>query len=343
MASSQAQIVAKQAIDRLLGRYYLYFSLVLNLSYQPATNTELVVASTSLDDVAACHLSGIAWADVFSTFHSQGGAVSCRKDKGEKESKSPSHRFGGDEDLPFFGQTQPRSQSAPKSGLSGISFTSQRPTLLPTVTHRSSTGSSGPLQSPKPNRTLLLAGVAAAVFSMLLCIYMLVSRPASSPAEEPVEEVHTEVVTSAGSTAEPLYTVADVIMRSWKANATASAAQDDSAPRVALCFFGLSRSLKFTLPSIQANIIQPLRDSGYRPTVFLHTYDDSSLDEQSKQTQADEWKLLDPFLSVVTSQSDFLQKHRCSFFLCYVLPVLYTSFFAVSERFCGSLRAVLCY
>ena len=40
---------------------------------------------------------------------------------------------------------------------------------------------------------------------------------------------------------------------------------------MALLFFGLPRSLPYTLPSIHENVLQPLRDAGYRcrPSVPL--------------------------------------------------------------------------
>jgi hypothetical protein len=225
--------------------------------------------------------------------------------KEDKEGSAP--RRGNDsledeDELPFIGQPRLRSQSLSAGGLSGISFTPQRANLLPTI-HRHGTGASGSLQSPSPNWTSLLIAVAAALVTTVFCIYMMLSSPA--PEKPAVPEKHSEIKVA------PLYTVADVIMRSWKANTTQAAPLGPTAPRVALCFFGLSRSLKFTLPSIQDNILRPLRESGYRPTVFLHTYEDAALDEQSKGTQADEWRLLDPFESVVTSQEEFLNMHRC--------------------------------
>ena len=42
--------------------------------------------------------------------------------------------------------------------------------------------------------------------------------------------------------------------------------------RVAICFFGLTRSLKHTIDSINTNIFQPLKNSNIEYDVFLHTY-----------------------------------------------------------------------
>lgn len=43
--------------------------------------------------------------------------------------------------------------------------------------------------------------------------------------------------------------------------------------KVAVCFFGLTRSLRWTLPSIEKRLLGVLRDSGMKVEVFLHTYD----------------------------------------------------------------------
>jgi hypothetical protein len=234
--------------------------------------------------------------------------------------KGQRYSFDGDEDPTFLGLARPRSQSLPKSislsSSASMSFT-QRPTLLPTLT-RNVTGS-GSLPSGGPQRLLLHMGMIAACLSVFICIYFYthLSRPArsASPLHLETPEVPPEPPVVNPQPSSSLYTVADVIMRPWTGrNATATATagtQDETGPRVALCFFGLSRSLTFTMPSIEANLLRPLRESGYRPTVFLHTYNDSSLDEQSKQTQADEWKLLNPFQFLVTSQEEFLTTHRC--------------------------------
>lgn len=43
-------------------------------------------------------------------------------------------------------------------------------------------------------------------------------------------------------------------------------------PQVAVCFFGLTRSLRWTLPSIQRRLLGVLRNSGMKVDVFVHTY-----------------------------------------------------------------------
>ena len=43
--------------------------------------------------------------------------------------------------------------------------------------------------------------------------------------------------------------------------------------KVAVGFFGITRSLKFTLNSILKNVIRPLEELGYDYKIFLHTYE----------------------------------------------------------------------
>lgn len=50
--------------------------------------------------------------------------------------------------------------------------------------------------------------------------------------------------------------------------------------RVALCFFGLARSLRWTYPSIKSRVFDVLRDSNVTYDIFVHTY---SLREVSLQ------------------------------------------------------------
>lgn len=44
-------------------------------------------------------------------------------------------------------------------------------------------------------------------------------------------------------------------------------------PRVAVCFFGLARSLRWTLPSVEKHLLDVLRDSDMQVEIFVHTYD----------------------------------------------------------------------
>lgn len=64
----------------------------------------------------------------------------------------------------------------------------------------------------------------------------------------------------------------------WGVGATWNAKDDEGGEppiqpkRVAVCFFGLTRSLRWTLPSIETRLLGVLRDSGIEVDVFVHTY-----------------------------------------------------------------------
>ena len=82
---------------------------------------------------------------------------------------------------------------------------------------------------------------------------------------------------------------------------------------VAVLFFGVTRSIKYTLRSIQDNIVGSLKRAGYRVNVFVHTYSDesSSVDGASEGHENNEWQLLEPFKVSVTNQTEFLEAIRC--------------------------------
>lgn len=88
--------------------------------------------------------------------------------------------------------------------------------------------------------------------------------------------------------------------------------------RAALCFFGLTRSLKHVYLSIAMQLIQPLLDNGYQVDKFLHTYNLSSLsNKRSKEINVEldplEYRLLKPLKQVVVSdQSQVLQHFNFS-------------------------------
>ena len=71
-------------------------------------------------------------------------------------------------------------------------------------------------------------------------------------------------------------------------------------PRVAICFFGLMRSLYYTKQSLHAHIFDILRQHGMDYDVYLHTYEMNTLSNlRSKEFNVslnkNEWKLLYPF------------------------------------------------
>lgn len=80
-----------------------------------------------------------------------------------------------------------------------------------------------------------------------------------------------------------------------------------SSKRVAIAFYGLTRSLTYTIRSMQQNVLQPLQKAGIFFDIYLHTYNLTTLTnrrsgENLQALNATEWKLLDPDFVSVTSQ-----------------------------------------
>ncbi|KAJ3173001.1 hypothetical protein HDU88_004460 [Geranomyces variabilis] len=122
----------------------------------------------------------------------------------------------------------------------------------------------------------------------------------------------------------------DTLIRS--ANSSTSSASissptvSDTAPgtpdRVAVCFFGLTRSLRrHTFPSIREQIFNRLKEQGYEYDVFLHTYRVDKVNnyrsgEHGVATDPHEWALLDPLRyeieeqDAVDSQLEFAMYER---------------------------------
>jgi len=84
--------------------------------------------------------------------------------------------------------------------------------------------------------------------------------------------------------------------------------------KVAICFFGLTRSLKFTLGSIEKNIFEPLKLHGIRYYTFLHTYkmngsySNPRAGEKDLILDANEYKLLEPSYHMVESKEAISKK-----------------------------------
>ena len=79
---------------------------------------------------------------------------------------------------------------------------------------------------------------------------------------------------------------------------------------VAICFFGLTRSLKFTLSSIQENIFNILSKNNIKYHIYLHTYNleyltNTRSKEDNVKLDISEWKLLNPDFYNITNQKDF--------------------------------------
>ncbi len=69
--------------------------------------------------------------------------------------------------------------------------------------------------------------------------------------------------------------------------------------KVAVGFFGITRSLKFTIKSISKNVIKPLQELGYDYKIFLHTYELNNYKnirtkENYTNIDNEEYKLLNP-------------------------------------------------
>jgi len=79
--------------------------------------------------------------------------------------------------------------------------------------------------------------------------------------------------------------------------------------KIALCFFGLTRSLKYTLPSIQEYLFEPLKNHGIKYEVFLHTYKikgnytNPRAGEKDIVLDPNEYKLLKPDHSLIEDKS----------------------------------------
>lgn len=79
---------------------------------------------------------------------------------------------------------------------------------------------------------------------------------------------------------------------------------------IAICFFGLTRSLKYTIDSINENIFQFLKDNHFQYDIYLHTYDldfltNSRSGEYKCVLDKNEYKLLNPHHYLITDQSEF--------------------------------------
>ncbi len=78
--------------------------------------------------------------------------------------------------------------------------------------------------------------------------------------------------------------------------------------KVALCFWGLTRSLDYTLESIESCIFQPLRDAGIEYSIFLHTYTlyrpytNIRAGEVGLQLKNTAWRKLQPTASSIENQ-----------------------------------------
>jgi hypothetical protein len=91
--------------------------------------------------------------------------------------------------------------------------------------------------------------------------------------------------------------------------------EDGSRKKIALIFWGLTRSLKHIIGSLQENVISILIKEGYEVDVFIHTYRLSGLYSNSRhgvsniQLDFDEYKLLEPKVALIDEQ-DIIVKEK---------------------------------
>lgn len=84
--------------------------------------------------------------------------------------------------------------------------------------------------------------------------------------------------------------------------------------KVALCFFGITRSLEYTVDSIKNNIFNVLKENDIDYDIFMHTYFLSSYENkragESKTTNInnDEYKLLSPDYLKIDNQDDIIKQ-----------------------------------
>ena len=87
----------------------------------------------------------------------------------------------------------------------------------------------------------------------------------------------------------------------------------ESKQKIAICFFGLTRSLKYTISSIETYIFNVLKEHNIDYDVYLHTYDLTHIsnkrsEEKNCPLDTEEWKLLNPTAHKITNQDEFDQQ-----------------------------------
>jgi hypothetical protein len=140
------------------------------------------------------------------------------------------------------------------------------------------------------------------------------SRSAAQSTKEAAQKVESLVVKSAqkqrgrdgaGRTQPKHLSVPDLAQEEAEAP-TPELSHTMGRKKVALAFYGLTRSLQYTIDSIRENVMDKLTAAGYDYDVYLHTYDLAGLQNarsgESDRLNTTEWQLLDPDYVEVTNQ-----------------------------------------
>lgn len=94
---------------------------------------------------------------------------------------------------------------------------------------------------------------------------------------------------------------------------------------IGLCFFGLTRSLRITYPSIKENLLTPLEQQGFIVETLLHTYNQSLVSnarsrETNVQLNTSEWMLLNPVDKIIDHPWQADEKYNFQIFASYGNP-----------------------
>ena len=90
--------------------------------------------------------------------------------------------------------------------------------------------------------------------------------------------------------------------------------QKNSSPKIALAFWGLTRSLKYTIKSIKKNILNIFKEANIEYDIFIHTYDilnkytNNRSGEKNIKLDCSEYKLLNPTKFQIQNQGNVKNK-----------------------------------
>ena len=107
--------------------------------------------------------------------------------------------------------------------------------------------------------------------------------------------------------------------------------------KVALCFWGLTRSLKFTIDSIKECVFKPLQEGNIEYKIFLHTFTLNGLYQNPRANETnitldfDEYKLLNPDFLQIDNQDQI--KHEIKIEQYHTLPDPWDSGYSCLDNF----------